>query len=205
VVGVGSGDESVLNEALKRGGLKWGDANIVYLGFPQHPPAFQNGAIDASLTSEPFYTVMKKAGTAVAFARNGKIYPDQQSTVLMYGVGFTKNKPDLAKKFIRAYIRAARFYTDAIADGSMGGSNASEVVSILVKYSLTKDPEIHKAVIPPVIDPDGRLNVDSLRKDWQFFKDTGQIDGKVTVDSLLDTSFSDAAVASLGRYTPGTR
>ena len=205
VVGVGSGDESVLNEALKRGGLKWGDANVVYLGFPQHPPAFQNGAIDASLTSEPFYTVIKKAGTAVAFARNGQIYPDQQSTVLMYGVGFTKNKPDLASKFIRAYIRAARFYTDAIADGSMSGSNASEVVSILVKYSVTKDPEIHKAVIPPVIDPDGKLNVDSLRKDWQFFKDTGQIDGKVTVDSLLDTSFSDAAVASLGRYTPRTR
>jgi len=29
----------ILNEALKRGGLKWGDANVVYLGFPQHPPA----------------------------------------------------------------------------------------------------------------------------------------------------------------------
>src|SRR3954471_21096487 len=28
IVGVGSGDESVLNEALKRGGLKWGDANV---------------------------------------------------------------------------------------------------------------------------------------------------------------------------------
>src|SRR5262249_18501226 len=75
----------------------------------------------------------------------------------------------------------------------------------LVKYSVTKDPEIHKAVVPPVIDPDGRLNVDSLRKDWQFFKDTGQIDGKVTVDGLLDTSFVEAAVASLGRYRPATR
>ncbi len=205
VVGVGSGDESVLNEALKRGGLKWGDANVLYLGFPQHPPAFQNGAIDASLTSEPFFTVIKKAGTAAAFARNGQIYPDQQSTVLMYGAGFTKNKPDLARKFTRAYIRAARFYTDAIADGSMSGPNASEVVSMLVKYSVTKDAEIHKAVIPPVIDPNGKLNVESLRKDWQFFKDTGQIDGSVTVDSLLDTSFAEAAVSSLGRYTPGTK
>jgi len=205
VVGVGSGDESVLNEALKRGGLKWGDANVVPLGFPQHPAAFQNGAIDASLTSEPFFTVIKKAGTAVAFARNGQIYPDQQSTVLMYGVGFTNNKPDLARKFIRAYIRAARFYTDAIADGTMSGANASEVVSILVKYSVTKDPEIHKAVIPPVIDPDGKLNVESLRKDWQFFKDTGQIDGKVTVDGLVDTSFAEAAVASLGPYTPAAK
>jgi NitT/TauT family transport system substrate-binding protein len=205
VVGVGSGDESVLNEALKRGGLKWGDANVVYLGFPQHPPAFQNGAIDASLTSEPFFTVLKKQGTAVAFARNGVIYPDQQSTVMMYGAAFARGKPDLARKFARAYIRAARFYTDAIADGSMNGPNAAEVVSILVKYSVTKDPEIHKAVIPPAIDPDGKLNADALRKDWQFFKDTGQIDGKVTVDSLIDTSFAEAAVASLGRYAPKTK
>jgi NitT/TauT family transport system substrate-binding protein len=87
VTGVGSGDESVVNEALKRGGLKWGDATIVYLGFPQHPPAFQNGAIDASITSEPFLSVIRKAGTATAFGRVGEIYPDQQSTILMYGVG----------------------------------------------------------------------------------------------------------------------
>jgi NitT/TauT family transport system substrate-binding protein len=205
IVGVGSGDESVLNEALKRGGLKWGDANVVPLGFPQHPAAFANGAIDASLTSEPFFTVIKKAGTAIPFARNGQIYPDQQSTVLMYGTAFTRNKPELAKKFARAYIRAARYYTDAIVGGSMSGPNAADVVSILVKYSVTKDPEIHKAVIPPVIDPNGKLNVDSLRKDWQFFKDTGQIDGKVTVDSLLDTSFAEAAVASLGPYVPKAR
>jgi NitT/TauT family transport system substrate-binding protein len=203
VVGVGSGDESVLNEALKRGGLKWGDANVVYMGFPQHPAAFQNGAIDASLTSEPFFTVIKKAGSAVAFARNGEIYPDQQSTVLMYGVGFAK-KAELATKFTRAYIRAARFYNDAIAGGSLSGPNAAEVVAILVKYSVTKDPEIHKAVIPPAIDPDGKLNVASLRKDWQFFKDSGQIDGKVTVDSLLDTGFVDTALKSLGRYVPGS-
>jgi NitT/TauT family transport system substrate-binding protein len=111
----------------------------------------------------------------------------------------------LAKKFARAYIRAARFYNDAIAGGTMSGPKAAEVVSILVKYSLTKDPEIHKAVFPPSIDPDGKLNVDSLRKDWQFFKDTGQIDGSVTVDGLLDTSFAEAAVASLGRYTPATK
>jgi NitT/TauT family transport system substrate-binding protein len=87
----------------------------------------------------------------------------------------------------------------------MSGPNASEVISILVKYSVTKDPEIHKAVIPPVIDPDGKLNVDSMRKDWQFFKDTKEIDGKVTVESLVDTSFVEAAALSLGRYAPRTR
>ena len=38
--GAGTSDELVLNEALKRGGLKWGDSDVVYMGFPQHPAAF---------------------------------------------------------------------------------------------------------------------------------------------------------------------
>jgi hypothetical protein len=39
-----------------------------------------------------------------------------------------------------------------------------------------------------------------MQKDWQFFKDTGQISGKVTVDQIVDLSYVNAAVASLGPY-----
>src|SRR5581483_11097501 len=33
--GKGTSDESVLNEALRLGGLHWGDCDVVYMGFPQ--------------------------------------------------------------------------------------------------------------------------------------------------------------------------
>lgn len=198
--GAGTSDELVLNEALKRGGLKWSDATVVYLGFPQHPVAFANGAIDASITAEPALTNTLKTGSAVRFAWVGEFYPDQQSAGVIYGANFIKNKPDSAKKFIRAFIRGARFYNDAIVDGAFKGPNASEVISILTKYSLTKNPDVYKATTPPAIDPDGKLNIDSMRKDWQFFKDTHQIDGSVTVDQIVDTTFAEQALLSLGRY-----
>jgi NitT/TauT family transport system substrate-binding protein len=200
--GAGTSDESVLNEALKRGGLKWGDATVVYMGFPQHLAAFVNGAIDASITSEPALTNTLKTGSAVMFSRVGQFYPDQQSAGVIYGASFIKSKPETAKKFIRAFVRGARFYNDAIANGVFEGPTAPEVISILTKYSLTKDPNVYKVTIPPAIDPNGRLNVESMRKDWQFFKDTHQIDGSVTVDQILDTSFVEDALASLGPYVP---
>src|SRR5947199_7161629 len=46
----GTGTASALNEALKRGGLRYADVEVVDMGFPQHATAFANKAIDASIT-----------------------------------------------------------------------------------------------------------------------------------------------------------
>src|SRR5258705_123855 len=66
-VGVfGSANSSAMNEALKKGGLKWSDAaSIVALVFPQHIVAYQNKAIDASMTNEPTATTTVQNGLAV--------------------------------------------------------------------------------------------------------------------------------------------
>jgi NitT/TauT family transport system substrate-binding protein len=202
VSGAGSSDESVLNEALKRGGMKWGDATVIYMGFPQHPAAYVNGAIDAGLTAEPALTNSLKTGAATLFARIGKFYPNQQSAVLIFGANFLKGGRETGRKFVRAYIRAARFYDDAIVDGALTGPTASEVIAILTKYTPIKNPDVYKVTTPPAINPDGKLNLDSMRKDWQFFKDTHQIDGSATVDQVVDLSFVDDALGKLGLYHP---
>ena len=103
--GVGIGDESVLNEALKRGGLKWGDAAPVYMGFAQHPPALANGAIDASITNEPTSTFIQRQGSAIRFAGNDEFYPNQQTAVLLYGEPFIKNRRPVA--LMRTFARFA--------------------------------------------------------------------------------------------------
>jgi NitT/TauT family transport system substrate-binding protein len=120
----------------------------------------------------------------------------------MYGLAFINSRPEVARKFMRAYILGSRYYNDAIAGGEMKGPTAADVIAILVRYSLVKDAEVHRRSMPPAIAADGRLNVSSLRKDWQFFKDTGQIDGKVTVDDVVDTSFVEAALVSLPPHRP---
>src|SRR3954469_6489110 len=81
----GSANASAMNEALKRGGLKWSDAaSIVQLQFPQHIIALQNKAVDASMTNEPTSTTAVQNGIAVKIAGNDDIYPAQQTAVVLY-------------------------------------------------------------------------------------------------------------------------
>ena len=120
----GSANSSAMNEALKKGGLKWSDANIVALNFPQHLVAYQNKAIDASMTNEPTATTAVKEGFAVHVAGNDEIYPSQQTAVVLYSEIFAKTRPQQAHKFMRAYIKAVREYNDALKDGRIAGPNA---------------------------------------------------------------------------------
>ena len=75
---------SALNEALKKGGLKYGDVDVVYIGFPEHLPTYKNKGIDASITNEPTMTRAIEDGVAVRVAGNDITYPDQQTAVTFY-------------------------------------------------------------------------------------------------------------------------
>ena len=51
VIGHGTSNSSALNEALKRGGHKFEDAESVELAFPQMIAALRNKAIDAAMNT----------------------------------------------------------------------------------------------------------------------------------------------------------
>ncbi len=196
----GNSEASLLNGALRQGGLKLSDVELVYLGFPQHTAAFQNGAIDAAITTEPTLTQIVKTGSAVRFLGADEFFPDHQTAVTFYGAEFIKRKPEATGKFMRALIHAIRFYNDALDGGRLAGRNAEETIAILVEYSHIKDPAVHRTIISHAVDPNGEVHLDSLRKAWQLFVDTRQIDGSVSVDDVIDMSFARAAVGALGPY-----
>jgi NitT/TauT family transport system substrate-binding protein len=196
----GTGTTSALNEALKKGGLKYSDVNVVDLGFPQHVTAFANKAIDASITNEPTVSMAVKKGVAVRVAGNDIIYPGQQTAVVLYSGVFAKEQPEAAKKFMRAYIKGVREYNDALKDGKIAGKNANEVIAILTEYTAIKDPEVYRSIVPSACDPNGRVNFDSLRKDFAFFKEQDLIKGKVEANEIFDNSFVEAVVRELGPY-----
>jgi NitT/TauT family transport system substrate-binding protein len=199
----GSSNASAVNEALKKGGLAWSDAHMVEINFPQHLTAHANKAIDASMTNEPTATRAVQQGVAVRFAGNDEIYPGQQTAVVLYSQMFARDRPQAALKFMRAYIRAARVYNDALEDGHIAGPNAEEVISILTEYTFIKDHKVHRQISPPAIDPDGRLGLASLRNDLAFFRRLRLVqDPDITVEQIIDTSFAEQAVKELGPYRP---
>jgi NitT/TauT family transport system substrate-binding protein len=197
---IGNSESALMDIALRQGGLSFADIEPAYLGFPEHTPAYLNRAIDASLTVEPTTSQILKMGTAVKLIGADEIYPDYQTAVTFYSGAFIKNKPENARKFMKALVRGMRFYNDSLHDGKIAGPNADEVVAILVEYSHIKDPAVHRAIISHAVDPDGYVNVESLKRAWEFFKDTKQIDGTVPVEAVLDLGFVKDAAQALGPY-----
>ena len=180
----GTGNAATLNFALKLGGLSFKDADIVELGFPQHAPAYANKAIDASITNEPSASLVEQRDLAIRVDKKDEVYPNHQTAVLLYSDVFRKNKPDLAQKFMRAYIKGVRVYNDALKDGRIAGPGADEVVAALVEYSDIKDAKLHRETTPAACDPHGVVNIASLDDDLAFFKAEGVIEDKAITAAI---------------------
>jgi NitT/TauT family transport system substrate-binding protein len=196
----GSGSESSLNEALKKGGLKFGDVNVVYMGFPEMLAAFKNKGIDACITNEPTVTRAIQGGFAVRGSKD-TIYPGQQTAVVLFSDEFIKQRA-VAQKFMNAYIRALRDYNDALKDGRLAGPGADAIIAILNEYTNIKDPAAYRAMTPFAANPDGHVNAASLKNDFEFFRERNLVSGRVSVDQVVDNSFADEAVRKLGKYQP---
>jgi NitT/TauT family transport system substrate-binding protein len=198
----GSASTSTLNEALKKAGLKYEDVERVFLGFPQHVMALQNKAVDAAMTTEPSATRAVQSGAAVRVMGDDEIYPNHQLAVVLYSGAFIREKPEAARGFMRAYLRAVRDYNDALKDGKLAGPKASEVIAILTEYTPIKDPAVYRAISAQGCNPDGKVYEPSLHNDLAFYRAEGQVKGNVTVEQALDNSFVQAALKDLGPYKP---
>lgn len=198
--GPGANDSAVMDEALRKIGSKFADVESIYLGLPAQLPAYQNGAIDASIMPEPFRSGVLKAGSAVEFMPAADLRDNDQTSAVVYSEAFIKNRPETAKKLMKGYIRGVRAYNDALKGGTISGPNADEVIDVMAKYSSIKDKALLRAIVPTAIDPDGKLSLESLRADLAFYKAQGQVKSDITADAVVDPSFAEATVAVLGPY-----
>jgi NitT/TauT family transport system substrate-binding protein len=190
---------SLLNEAAKANGFKFEDVTPVYLSFPSQIAAMQNGALDGSFLIEPQATIAANAGYGVRIANTDDFYPHQQISVLFYSDKFATERADVAGRLMRAWLRGARTYNDAIKDGHIAGKGAEEIITILTRR-FKYPPDVIRTMWAHAINPDGWVNVEGIRRDFQFFKDQGQIKVAVQPEDVLDRRFVDYAVQALGPY-----
>jgi NitT/TauT family transport system substrate-binding protein len=200
--GQGNNESAVLDEALRSAGLTSKDVDIVYLSMPQQVAAYASGAIDASIIAEPFFSAAVKSGSVVDMMPVTKVRDPSVTGIIIYSDNLIKNRPDVAKRLMKAYVRGLRDYTDVLKDDRIAGPGAADVIDIIARYSTVKDKTLLRNVIPHAVNPDGHIPDESLRKDWEFYKAEGIIKGNVTVDMILDQSWVDAAVKDLGPYKP---
>lgn len=156
--------------------------------------------IDGSITTEPTTTNILKLGAGKVLTGNDAFYPNAQTATIIFGGDFAEKRKDVAHRFMKAYLRAARDFNDALVDGRLQGPGGEEIVTIYSKRTVIKDPAVLRNMVMAGVNPDGKLNVDSLKKDLAFFKETGDVTGKVEASQVVDESFAAAALKELGPY-----
>ncbi|MBX5492036.1 MAG: ABC transporter substrate-binding protein [Chloroflexi bacterium] len=190
--------EAALGRWLQREGLSLDDVNIVLLNFADHPQALATGAIDASVTIEPFLTRALDIGAATLYQRTDELLPGYQIAEVLYSQQFINEQPDAARRFMIAYLRGVRFYNDAYVKGD--AAKRQQVVESLTRHTPVKDAALYDRMAMPGLNPDGRMSINSLADDQEFWLARGVQQQRIDMSQLVDTQFIEAAVQVLGPY-----
>ena len=196
----GTSSMTTVTRALEKGGLKVSDVDLVALAFPQHVVALANKALDAAFTVEPSASEAVRMGSAIRLMGDDEVYPYHQLSVMQATGQFAKSKPQAMKGFLKALLRGVRDFNEALVDGRYAGPKGEDVAKILAEYGPFKDPAIYKSFNTSYSDPDGKLNIESLKTDLDYFRKAGLVEGDVTIEKSLDLTFLEAAVKEIGPY-----
>jgi NitT/TauT family transport system substrate-binding protein len=187
-----------MSRAFQEAGMSDADVNWETLSFPDQVPALANGAIDVSILTEPFVARVVQSGIGVRWKGMDEVYPYHQASVLMYAPDFPREQPEAAVRFLAAYLRGARDFTDAVKHGR----DRAGVFRVLAEYTPIKDLSLYEIMVPSGIDPDGALNLDSMNYDQDWYLARGYVREKLDLAAVVDLGYRDAALQRVGRYVP---
>ena len=95
-----------------------------------------------------------------------------------------------------AYLKGVRDYNDAF----IKGENKAEIIDIMTKHTSLKDTALWEEVFVTGLNPDGKMFLDDVLKQYNAYKENGAISGDVDFDKAVDTSMTEKAVEILGAY-----
>ena len=190
-----------LFKMLDKAGVKVSEIEQTFLAFPQHVIALSNKAVDAALPAEPATTEAVSRGYAVKVLTDDEAYPNHQIAVIFYSGKFATERPEVARKFLKAFIRGVRDHNDGLDDnGRFAGEKGEAIIKILNEYTPIKDPQFYRNFPLAACNPDGTMNIASLKTDLDVLRSQGLIEGEVNIDKAVDLSFLNAVLKDLGPY-----
>lgn len=196
IVGTASLDEIALDRVLNKGGLTTKDVDLqVIRAFPDMLVALGNKSIDAAMLIEPFVAQGVAKGIIDRWKDPAEYDPEAQTALLVYGISMIQ-KPEVANRFMVAYVRALRDYNDAFVKNK----NRAEIIDILTKTSVVTDPKLYDLMYPTGLNPDGYVRMKGIAMDLEWYKARGLLKGDVDVNKAVDNQYVDFALKILGKY-----
>ncbi|MDP2728514.1 MAG: ABC transporter substrate-binding protein, partial [Dehalococcoidia bacterium] len=184
--------------SLAKQGLSLKDIKTVDLGGPETAGAFQKKDIDISLVFEPNATLFQDQGLAVKWGQLTVDSGPLDISPVLYSEKWAKENPELAKKFMVAYLKGHREYYTAVRKGP----NRKEVIDIVINHTALKDAAMYEKMTWTSAPKEGAVDKESLRKLQDWLVQNGYQQNKVDIDSLVDNSYVLNANQVLGEFKP---
>ncbi len=196
IVGTASLDEISLVRVLEAANLTKKDIDMqVIRSFPDMLVALANGSIDASMLIEPFVAQGVAKGILDPWKDPQEYDPEAQTALLVYGTSMTK-KPELANRFMTAYVKSLRDYNDAF----FKDKDKKEIIDILIKSTSIKEPALYDQMFPVGLNPDGYVRMKGIDMDLQWYKQNSMLQKDLKAEDTVDNQYVDFALKQMGKY-----
>ncbi|MFC4619294.1 ABC transporter substrate-binding protein [Camelliibacillus cellulosilyticus] len=191
-------DDYIFQQMLDHAGLKRKDVKFELMSdFGNMLAAMQSKSIDAALQIEPLITKGESSGIHVRFGDATDYAPKAQIAMVLASPDFVKNDNSVALRFMMAYLKGVRAYNDAFLKGK---GDKQEIIKIMENHTALKDDAIWDKVGVTGLDPDGKMFVNNIKDQYEWYKSRGGIEGKVDLGKAVDTKLAEKAVKILGEY-----
>ncbi|ALS21924.1 ABC transporter substrate-binding protein [Paenibacillus naphthalenovorans] len=199
VTTIGSTNHYMLGRVLEKYGLTTKDVQWVPMNTTSGVMETLRGKnADAIILSEPYASIAINQGYGRVLAWVADEI-DYQSSGIFFSPKFMTNK-DAGIRFLKAYIKGARYYYDAVLTQKDGkrvkGGNYEEVIKIVAKYTGQKEDLIMGSL--SFIDPDGRMNVDDIKTQIDWYAKEKLITKAVDTKEIINTEMLDEALKLVG-------
>ena len=159
------------------------EKDVVLVQMPQGSPITSGQELDAvRYLAEPHLSSMTAAGTVQRVATSDEVAPGHLSTVIVYGKRMLRDDPELGRRFMRAYLRGVRRFSEGKSDRN---------VAILARWTKMTPEEIRAACWFTAAQ-DGRVDPRSAQPflDWALEKH--YLDGPIAPSAWWNPAFVDA-------------
>ena len=175
----------LMDKYLESFGLSESDITMVRLTENVEAQAIETNALDGLHVSEPYLSQLRGMGHRV-LAISSHLTPGANTSVLMYGPSML-NRPELAERFMVAYLRGSRRYLQGPTPRNI------EIISRRLGYDTT----MLRNICLPKTRADGELNLDWLLEFQKWAVERGHLDKVVGREAGVDLSFARRAAAKL--------
>jgi NitT/TauT family transport system substrate-binding protein len=128
----------------------------------------------------------------------GELYPGLVAMVLFMSPTVAQT-PDLAQRFVTAYLRGQRDYYRAFVQRAGG---QEEMTQILMQYTPIREPRLIERMATHRVEPNGEMDPRTLYELQDYFLRFGSQQQRTDLSRVIDGSYAENAVSRLGHMAP---